>query len=38
MTKNDPIVAIYPSHTAVEAAVKEPRQCGFDMKKLVATS
>jgi hypothetical protein len=28
------IVAIYPSHTAAEAAVKELQQSGFDMKKL----
>jgi len=34
MTKNDSIVAIYPSHTAAEAAVKELQQSGFDMKKL----
>jgi hypothetical protein len=27
-------VAIYPSHTAAEAAVKELQQSGFDMKKL----
>jgi hypothetical protein len=34
MTNNDSIVAIYPSHTAAEAAVKELQQSGFDMKKL----
>ncbi len=34
MTKNDSVVAIYPSHTAAEAAVKELQQSGFDMKKL----
>jgi hypothetical protein len=34
MTTNDSIVAIYPSHTAAEAAVKELQQSGFDMKKL----
>jgi hypothetical protein len=34
MKKNNCIVAIYPSHTAVEAAVKELQQSGFDMKKL----
>jgi uncharacterized membrane protein len=34
MTKNNSIVAIYPSHTAAEAAVKELQQSGFDMKKL----
>jgi hypothetical protein len=33
-TKNDSVVAIYPSHTAAEAAVKELQQSGFDMKKL----
>jgi hypothetical protein len=27
-------VAIYPSHTGAEAAVKELQQSGFDMKKL----
>ena len=34
MTKNNSIVAIYPSHTAAEAAIKELQQSGFDMKKL----
>ena len=34
MNKNNSIVAIYPSHTAAEAAVKELQQAGFDMKKL----
>ena len=34
MNKNDSIVAIYSSHTAAEAAVKELQQSGFDMKKL----
>jgi hypothetical protein len=34
MTHNESIVAIYPSHTAAEAAVKELQQSGFDMKKL----
>jgi hypothetical protein len=34
MTKNNAIVAIYPSHTAAEAAIKELQQGGFDMKKL----
>ena len=28
------IVAVYPSHTAAEAAVKELQKSGFDMKKL----
>jgi hypothetical protein len=34
MSKNNSIVAIYPSHTAAEAAVKELQHSGFDMKKL----
>ena len=34
MNKNNSIVAIYPSHTAAEVAVKELQQSGFDMKKL----
>ena len=34
MTKNESVVAIYPSHTAAEAAVKELQRSGFDMKKL----
>ncbi|MHB8520015.1 MAG: general stress protein [Limisphaerales bacterium] len=34
MIKNNSVVAIYPSHTAAEAAVKELQQSGFDMKKL----
>ena len=34
MNKNNSIVAIYPSHTEAEAAVKELQQSGFDMKKL----
>jgi len=34
MTTNNSIVAIYPSHTAAEAAIKELQQSGFDMKKL----
>ncbi len=34
MTKNNSIVAIYPSHTAAEVAIKELQQSGFDMKKL----
>jgi len=34
MNKNDSIVAIYPSHLAAEAAVKDLQQSGFDMKKL----
>jgi len=31
---NNSIVAIYPLHTAAEAAIKELQQSGFDMKKL----
>ena len=27
-------VAVYPSHTAADVAVKAPQQTGFDMKKL----
>jgi uncharacterized membrane protein len=34
MKENNAIVAIYPSHTAAEAAVKELEKSGFDMKKL----
>ena len=34
MSKKDSIVAIYPSHTAAETAVKELQKSGFDMKKL----
>lgn len=34
MAKNESIVAIYPSHTAAEAAVKELQRSSFDMKKL----
>ena len=34
MNKNNSIVAIYPSHTAAEVAIKELQQSGFDMKKL----
>lgn len=34
MNKDNSIVAIYPSHAAAEAAVKELQQGGFDMKKL----
>jgi len=32
--KDNSIVAIYTSHTAAEAAVKELQKSGFDMKKL----
>jgi hypothetical protein len=34
MNKNNSIVAIYPSHTAAEAAIRELQHSGFDMKKL----
>jgi len=34
MTKNNSVVAIHPSHTAAETAIKELQQSGFDMRKL----
>jgi uncharacterized membrane protein len=34
MNKDNSVVAIYPSHTAAEAAIKELQQSGFDMNKL----
>lgn len=34
MDKNSFVVAIYPTHTDAEAAIKELQQSGFDMKKL----
>lgn len=34
MTNNNSTVAIYPSHTTVETAVKKLQEDGFDMKKL----
>ncbi|HXM02805.1 MAG TPA: hypothetical protein VN939_09405 [Chthoniobacterales bacterium] len=34
MTKNNSIVAIYPSHAAAEAAIKELEHGGIDMTKL----
>ena len=34
MNNNNSVVAVYPSHTAAEAAVKELQQSGFDMKTL----
>ena len=34
MSKNNSVVAIYPSHTAAEAAIKELQKSGFDLKKL----
>ena len=32
--KNNSVVAIYATHSAAEAAIKELQQSGFDMKKL----
>jgi hypothetical protein len=32
--KNNSVVAIYQSHTAAEAAIKELQKSGFDLKKL----
>jgi uncharacterized membrane protein len=34
MNKNNSIVAVYSSHTAAEAAIKELQKSGFNMKKL----
>jgi hypothetical protein len=34
MNKNNSTVAIYPSHTIAEAAIKKLQQSGFDMKRL----
>mgnify|MGYP001546449447 FL=1 len=34
MNNSESIVAIYPTHLAAEAAIKELQQSGFDMKKL----
>ena len=34
MKENNAIVAVYPSHMAAEAAIKELQKSGFDMKKL----
>jgi uncharacterized membrane protein len=34
MSKNNSVVAIYPSHTAAEAAIKELQKTGYDLKKL----
>jgi len=34
MNKDNFIVAIYPSHTAAETAIKELQRSGFEMKKL----
>jgi hypothetical protein len=34
MTDNNSIGAIYASHSAAEAAIKELQQNGFDMRKI----
>jgi len=34
MIKSNSVVAIYPSHTATEAAINALQESGFDMKKL----
>ena len=34
MSKGNSIVAVYPSHLAAEAAIKELQQAGFEMTKL----
>lgn len=34
MNKDNFVVAIYPSHTVAEAAIKELQRSGFEMKKL----
>lgn len=34
MNRDNAIVAIYPTHTDAESAIKELQQSGFDMKKL----
>jgi len=34
MSKNDSVVATYPSHTSAETAIKELQKSGIDMKKL----
>jgi len=34
MSKSNSIVAIYPSHSEAEAAIKDLQQSGFDMRKL----
>ena len=34
MNKTNSTVAVYPSHTAAEAAIRELQHSGFDMKKL----
>ena len=34
MSTNSSVIAIYPTHTAAESAIKRLQQSGFDMKKL----
>jgi hypothetical protein len=34
MNQNESIIAIYPSHTAAESAIKELQHAGFDLKNL----
>jgi len=34
MNKDNSVIAVYSTHTAAEAAIKELRQSGYDMKKL----
>ena len=34
INRDNAIVAIYPTHTDAESAIKELQQSGFDMKKL----
>ena len=34
MSQSNSVVAVYPSHTAAEAAIKELQNSGFDLKKL----
>jgi hypothetical protein len=34
MSQSNSVVAVYPSHTAAEAAIKELQKSGFDLKKL----
>ena len=34
MNENNSVVAVYPTHTAAEVAIKELQRSGYDMKKL----
>jgi hypothetical protein len=34
MSKNNSVVASYPSHPAAEAAIRQLQKSGFDLKKL----